>query len=153
MILQENRTLLCLLLLAIMVMIYSLVTSAPSAPTVSLSWCMSALASLQTSALSAAIEVCCFVTREKLVRTCLGFRDLLSIRCHPTAGDTLTREHRERQAGTQRQWQPHQSMSKEKKTTEKTQACHRSWLRGGAVCSSLRESSVMSCSSLKHLFF
>lgn len=32
---------------------------------------------------------------------------------------------------------------------KKTQPCHRSWLRGGAVCSSLRESSVMSWTSLK----
>lgn len=43
-----------------MVMIYSLLTTAPSALTVSPSWCMSTLASLQTSALSATIEVCYF---------------------------------------------------------------------------------------------
>lgn len=105
-----------------MVLIYSLLTTAPSALSVSPSWCMSALASLQTSALSSTIQVCCFflcghVTREKLERSCLGFWDLLSIRCHPIAGDTLTREQSERQASTQKQWQAHQSMSKQKNTT------------------------------------
>lgn len=76
------------------------------------------------------------VTGEKLVHSGLGFWDLLSIRCHPTTGDTLTRERSERQAGTQRQWQQHQSMSEQKKHQRVIDLD----FRGGAVCSSLRES-------------
>lgn len=141
-----------------MVMINSLFTTAPSAPTVSLPWCMSALASLQTSALSALplSRIAAFSAppcHERKARTFLF--GILGPAVNQVSSNHWWHADKRAQWKTGRYTETMTSASvnvEAKKTTEKTQASHRSWPRGGAVCSSLSESSVMSWSSLKRFF-